>query len=55
MGVEFHKKTKEEIVNSILNWSVPFYFEGSPLDTPHFTQIEYIPLDATLYLKAPGL
>lgn len=41
LGIEFHKKTKEEIVNSILNLNVPVYLEGSPLDTPHFTQVQY--------------
>lgn len=40
LGIEFHKKTEEEIVNSILNLNVPLYLEGSPLDTPHFTQVQ---------------
>lgn len=33
LGVAFQKKTKEEIINSILNLNAPLYFEGSPLDT----------------------
>ncbi|XP_061169165.1 uncharacterized protein LOC133178487 [Saccostrea echinata] len=46
LGVVFEKKTKEEIINSILNLNVPIHFEGSPLDTPHFTEVQYVSLDA---------
>lgn len=53
LGVAFQKKTKEEIINSILNLNAPLYFEGSPLDTPHFTEVEYIPLDATILPDLP--
>lgn len=53
LGVEFHKETKEEIVNSILNFNVPLYLEGSPLDIHHFNQVQYTPLDSTLLPDLP--
>uniref|UniRef100_K1PEW2 Uncharacterized protein n=1 Tax=Magallana gigas TaxID=29159 RepID=K1PEW2_MAGGI len=53
LGVDFHKKTKEEIVNFIFNLNVPLYLEGSPLDIPHFNQVQYTPLDSTLLPDLP--
>lgn len=46
LGIEFHKKT-------ILNLNVPLYLEGSPLDIPHFNQVQYTPLDSTLLPDLP--